>query len=807
MFILKDHPFILSWARLSAILFACGVILGYAAPALAKMESDASRAHYESAVKRVEAGDLRAAIIELKNALQQDRTNPAARLLLGEVYLQLGNGGSAEKELRAAKHYGTDEARVMVPLARAMLLQGRFKELLGEFPVEALAPPNDFEMMLLRAEAYIGLGQFETARSIYDAAAREKPEHARIHLGLAQIAMATRNFEEAETYATTALALEANLVEALLLQAEARRLSGQHEGALALFGQIVQQRSQPAATILRAHIGRAATLIALDRDAEAEQAIASAREIAPEIPLAAYLRALIKVRQRDFKTARQELESASLSLENFLPAQFLFGVVYYASGNFETARTWLLRFVWKQPENLPAKKLLAATFLRLNAFPEAIGLLEPVLTQAPDDPQILFLLGDAYLRDRQAAKAASVLRRAAENTSQDPRILSQLAISYLATGQRDEALTALNATLDLGVDASAIGYALAYSHLRSGAFDSALNVAQELRKRFPQSAIAANLEGGAYAALGQLDRARASFGEALAIDPSYHPARANQASLKAKAGDFEGAEAEYDAILAVEPGNLSALLGMAALANRRGDQDAKGRWLVSAVEADPNSLRASIALAEHQAAADSMAAAIATMEGLAERQRRNPQVLLALARFQSRAGQSAAAVQSYERLVEISDGSIEARQQLAEAYLAAGDLEAARSSYERLKEAAADNPIIWNNLAVLYRRAGDRRARAHAERALELAPDEPAIMDTLGWILLDEGEIDRAAELLRQAHKAAPATADITYHYAEALRRKGENQAARQLLQSLLAESQPFSSRPAAAALLEELSR
>ena len=52
-------------------------------------------------------GDIKAAGIELKNALQKDPGNAEARLLLGELYLKLGNGLAAEKEFRRAQELGT----------------------------------------------------------------------------------------------------------------------------------------------------------------------------------------------------------------------------------------------------------------------------------------------------------------------------------------------------------------------------------------------------------------------------------------------------------------------------------------------------------------------------------------------------------------------------------------------------------------------------------------------------------------------------------------------------------------------------
>src|SRR6266566_9186888 len=54
-------------------------------------------------------GNLKASVIELKNALQKNPNNAQARLLLGEIYLDLGLAPEAERELLKAKQLGVPE--------------------------------------------------------------------------------------------------------------------------------------------------------------------------------------------------------------------------------------------------------------------------------------------------------------------------------------------------------------------------------------------------------------------------------------------------------------------------------------------------------------------------------------------------------------------------------------------------------------------------------------------------------------------------------------------------------------------------
>ena len=71
-------------------------------------------------------------------------------------------------------------------------------------------------------------------------------------------------------------------------------------------------------------------------------------------------------------------------------------------------------------------------------------------------------------------------------------------------------------------------------------------------------------------------------------------------------------------------------------------------------------------------------------------------------------------------------------------------------------------------------------ARTLVQRALELAPGNPFITDSLGWVAYREGRLDEAASLLRQAYEARP-DAEIGVHLGEVLWKRGEREEALRL--------------------------
>src|SRR5262245_19829779 len=72
-----------------------------------------------AAQRYIASGELNSAVIELKNALQEQPDLAAARYELGTVYLLLGDPESARKELNRALDLGYDRTKVLPPLLQA----------------------------------------------------------------------------------------------------------------------------------------------------------------------------------------------------------------------------------------------------------------------------------------------------------------------------------------------------------------------------------------------------------------------------------------------------------------------------------------------------------------------------------------------------------------------------------------------------------------------------------------------------------------------------------------------------------------
>jgi Flp pilus assembly protein TadD len=78
-------------------------------------------------------------------------------------------------------------------------------------------------------------------------------------------------------------------------------------------------------------------------------------------------------------------------------------------------------------------------------------------------------------------------------------------------------------------------------------------------------------------------------------------------------------------------------------------------------------------------------------------------------------------------------------------------------------------------------------ARELIQKALALAPGEPFITDSLGWVEYRLGNRDEALRLLQQAYKSRP-DVEIGVHLGEVLWMNGQREEARRVLREVRAK-------------------
>jgi putative PEP-CTERM system TPR-repeat lipoprotein len=141
-----------------------------------------------------------------------------------------------------------------------------------------------------------------------------------------------------------------------------------------------------------------------------------------------------------------------------------------------------------------------------------------------------------------------------------------------------------------------------------------------------------------------------------------------------------------------------------------------------------------------------------------------------------------------------------------------GDMAMARKDYaaaSRIYQAALDiepnNPLVLNNLAWISGELKAPKALEYAEKANQLAPNQPPFMDTLAMLLAAKGETTKAIDLLRKALAIAPNATLIQLNLAKVLISSGQKDAARKELDALAKLGDKFPGQAEVARLQKEL--
>ncbi len=166
------------------------------------------------------------------------------------------------------------------------------------------------------------------------------------------------------------------------------------------------------------------------------------------------------------------------------------------------------------------------------------------------------------------------------------------------------------------------------------------------------------------------------------------------------------------------------------------------------------------------------------------------QLLSSESRMLQQAGRNEEAVSVLSKALERFPGNGDLLYARALAADAAGDKDRLVSDLNELVESEPDNAHALNALG--YHFADNNTELERAEtllvRANELMPNDPAIMDSLGWLRYRQGQFPAAVDLLRAAYTLFE-DPEIAAHLGEALWLNGDEEEARRLIEDALIKS------------------
>jgi putative PEP-CTERM system TPR-repeat lipoprotein len=681
---------------------------------------ESPEAMLESAKGFIAKDDPNAAVIQLKNALQEDSSLVEARYLLGKIYYERGDMASAVKEFQHAVRLGYDGEDITPMLARALVQQGQRDEVIKTYSGAALKDPLSLsDLLTVLGDARVGENREEAERD-YREALKVNPDNALAKLGLARVYALAGRIDDG-------IALVGEVIQASPKTPQAYALKGQllfsrqdFEGGIASFREAIA--IDP--TEQRNHYSLVNTLIQMGRNDDARTGLDAMVKAVGKTPLTHYLEAFLSFRLDKMTEARDAIQEVERLTPDFLPARLLAGAVYFRLGDQIQAQTNLSKVLERDPKHVMARRLLVMSYVAQRDATRAVDTLEPLLEAQPDAPETLALAGQTYLLAGDYERAAGYFEKQVQKSPEDARAMTRLGISRLAAGEIDRGLTDLGDASQMDAELSYADFARVTALLSEQKFDDALAAQAALEKKLPDNPLTYNLRGGIMIGKGDLNAARAAFRKALELNPDFLPAATNLARLAFRDGKADEARAIYQGMLERNPKRADVLMSLAEIELADGSDEATIRkYLERAIEAAPRMIAPRVRLVDY----------------LLQRNRRSD--ALAVAR-------------DAQAVAPEHPGVLRA---MGHALMANGNFEQAVTAFQKRADQLSSNADAQLDLGRGLYMAGNQRAAEQAlNRARALDPRQIDTYQLLVAIAMKDKRLDEAERLAKELQKRDP---------------------------------------------------
>lgn len=714
--------------------------------------------------------DVSGALIEIKNALDQNPESPRLRALLGAALLRSGNPAAAEIELRRALERNASEDEVLPELARAMLALGETQKVVGQFATKSLPQANshaDLKMTLAAAQAV--LGDLEQAKESAAAALVLRPDLAEAAVLMARLTAAGGDTPGALRQLDEVLSREPGDPKAGVLKAEIQlRVRKEPDAALQTLREVIKRH--PGSVPARAAV--VDILLQQLKVAEARAEFEPLQKLGPRHDETLYLQARLAFEAKDFKTSVEISEQLLARSPNSVRLLALAGAAEYQLRHHALAEGFLTRALRQAPDLLPVRLLLARTHLRAAQPDRALEVLQPVLQSAKADAASLALAGEAYLDAGDSKRSEAAFQRALKSDPKDAALLTSLALAQFARGDVGAALAQLESLskVEGGVQAN---LALVSARLQQNDPKGALKAVETLAQKLPDQAQPLHLRGRILQQQGDLAGAAAAFEQALAKEPQHFGANTGLAELDFKAGQPDQARKRLEGLIKAAPRNTAVVLALAGFEARQGaPSGAVAARYREAIKLDKLQPAPHLMLVGHLLASGDPQGAQAAAQDAVALLPNDLAVLDALGLAQMAAGDGQRAVSTFKKLTALQPSRAVHLVRLADAHLVLKDRPSAASALRQAVQIEPDNLLAQRGLALMALQ--DKRPQDALAIAQVLQKRWPK--ESHGFAL--EGEIRGALK-----NWAAAAAA-----YNLALQRNSSSELAMRLHQSLLAD-------------------
>lgn len=768
-----------SWARLGDIARARAAVDAALAAVPGHVPALVQRARLEAIEGRADA-----ALAVVEPALARDPAQPEGWQLVGEILAQVRHDGAG-----AAKAWqrALEADPAFVPAHLALVTAALQAEDLAAAKAQAArlraVLPRHPQTLYVDARLALASNDTKAARESALQLLRLAPDSPPVLQLAGMIELQGGSALVAESHFARALQAEPGNAFVRRNLARAYLRLGQPAKAVPVLGPLVEGSGVDGEALSLA--GQAQLQLGDAR--AAESLFLRAARAAPADPRPRTTLALLKLDRGEVDAGFAQLEAIAAESADSA-ADLAIVSARLKRREFDAALRALDTMAKKQPDSLAVQELRGRVLAARHDTAAARAAFEGVLAREPGRYGAVAALAALDIAEGRRAQAAERLQAAIRS---DPRNhAARLALAELRMAE-GRPLAELRALVADGIAAAPeeatprvklVELLLAHRQVKE-----ALAAAQEAAAALPRSAEVQDVLGRCQELAGENQQAISTYRRLAGADSRSARPHVRLADLLKATGNREGAIASLERALEIEPnlevaqtrladllivdGRPKAAVEMARALQQRAPTSPVGWLLEGAIQ---RRLKAPEAAVE------------AYRNGLAQAAE-HPALALEYDRALRQAGRRADADRFAAGWQKQHPEDMAFDVHLASTAIVQADLDRATALLQKVLARDPNHVLALNNLAWVLLQRRQPGALALAQKAVELQPNQPALMDTLATALAAEQQAARALELQRRAVEMAPGEMGLRLNLARIALQAGERQLARIELDRLAA--------------------
>ena len=431
-----------------------------------------------------------------------------------------------------------------------------------------------------------------------------------------------------------------------------------------------------------------------------------------------------------------------------------------------------------EPESLRARQMLIGALVGANRVEEVEPHVALMLQRDPAHAgDLLLRLSRSVATNQNRTQFSAMLERLAATRPALPESSFVRAYAAQLAGDRSRALSETEAALDKRPDWDQAVLFRAQLLQETGRFPDAMATLKDFLGRYPHAREVRLQYARALTGEKKFAEARQEFLTLEKDNPDSAEILHAVAILSLQLGDVDAAEARFKALVDLGQGDPNAFrLALGQIEESRQHVDEALKWY-DAIDSGEQKMPARLRHAGLLSSQKGLDAALAYLKGVpAANDAERAQLLLGQAQLQRDAGRDKDAFDTLEKGLKANPDQTELLYESALQAEKVGRKDLLETRLRRLIKLKPDFAHAYNALGYSLTERGERldEAQALISKAVELAPGDPFILDSLGWVLYRKGDLEPAREKLAQALALRP-DPEIAAHLGEVLWKLGRH--------------------------------